>query len=89
MKQLYSDLVPFTLFVILILIGFVVFWSIADMVVLGASLAVVLIPAAPPFIRAYPARSLGGNRNFCDLSCRVHHGTFHLRCPFIKCRRPD
>jgi predicted PurR-regulated permease PerM len=44
MKQLDSDLFPFTLFVLLILMGFFVFWPVADMVVLGASLAVVLIP---------------------------------------------
>ncbi len=44
MKQLYSDLFPFVLFLILTLIGFIVFWSVADMVILGASLAVVLIP---------------------------------------------
>jgi predicted PurR-regulated permease PerM len=44
MKQLYSDLFPFVLFIILILVGFIVFWSVADMVILGASLAVVLIP---------------------------------------------
>ena len=44
MKQLNSDLFPFVLFLILTLIGFMVFWSVADMVILGASLAVVLIP---------------------------------------------
>ena len=44
MKQLNSDLFPFVLFLILTLIGFIVFWSVADMVILGASLAVVLIP---------------------------------------------
>jgi predicted PurR-regulated permease PerM len=44
MKQLYSDLFPFALFVILIIVGFIAFWSIADVVILGASLAVVLIP---------------------------------------------
>jgi len=44
MKQLYSDLFPFALLVILILVGFIAFWSVADMVILGASLAVVLIP---------------------------------------------
>ena len=44
MKQIYSDLFPFALLVILILVGFIAFWSVADMVILGASLAVVLIP---------------------------------------------
>jgi len=44
MKQLYSDLFPFMLVVILTLVGFIVFWSVADMVILGASLAVVLLP---------------------------------------------
>ena len=44
MKQLYSDLFPFILFVGLSLAAFIVFWSFMDMVILGASLAVVLIP---------------------------------------------
>jgi predicted PurR-regulated permease PerM len=44
MKKLYSDLFPFILFVILSLITIIVFWSFMDMVILGASLAVVLIP---------------------------------------------
>ena len=44
MKQLYSDLFPFILFVVLTLAAFIVFWSFMDMVILGASLAVVLIP---------------------------------------------
>ena len=44
MKQLYTDLFPFILFVVLTLSVFIVFWSFMDMVILGASLAVVLIP---------------------------------------------
>ncbi len=44
MKHLNSDLFPFALLVILILVGFIAFWSVADVVILGASLAVVLIP---------------------------------------------
>jgi predicted PurR-regulated permease PerM len=44
MKQLYADLFPFLLFVVLTLAAFIVFWSFMDMVILGASLAVVLIP---------------------------------------------
>jgi len=44
MKQLYADLFPFILFVVLTLAAFIVFWSVMDMVILGASLAVVLIP---------------------------------------------
>ena len=44
MKQLYSDLFPFILFIVLTLAAFIVFWSFMDMVILGASLAVVLIP---------------------------------------------
>ena len=44
MKQLYADLFPFILFVVLTLAAFIVFWSFMDMVILGASLAVVLIP---------------------------------------------
>jgi predicted PurR-regulated permease PerM len=44
MKQLNTDLFPFILFVVLILAAFIIFWSFMDMVILGASLAVVLIP---------------------------------------------
>jgi predicted PurR-regulated permease PerM len=44
MKQLCSDLFPFILFIVLTLAAFIVFWSFMDMVILGASLAVVLIP---------------------------------------------
>ena len=44
MKQIYTDLFPFILFVGLTLAAFIIFWSFMDMVILGASLAVVLIP---------------------------------------------
>jgi predicted PurR-regulated permease PerM len=44
MKQLKTDLLPFILFLVLILAAFIAFWSIMDMVILGASIAVVLIP---------------------------------------------
>jgi predicted PurR-regulated permease PerM len=44
MKPLNADLFPFILFLALTLIVFIVFWSVMDMVVLGASFAVVLIP---------------------------------------------
>jgi predicted PurR-regulated permease PerM len=38
------ELYPVAIIGILILIGFIVFWSVMDMVVLGASLAIVLMP---------------------------------------------
>jgi len=44
MKPLRADLFVFIFFVGLILAGFIVFWSIMDMVLLGASLAAILIP---------------------------------------------
>ncbi|MDD1700182.1 MAG: AI-2E family transporter [Methanoregula sp.] len=44
MKPLHADLFVFIFFVALILAGFIVFWSIMDMVLLGASLAAILIP---------------------------------------------
>jgi predicted PurR-regulated permease PerM len=44
MKPLRADLFVFIFFVALILAGFIVFWSIMDMVLLGASLAAILIP---------------------------------------------
>lgn len=44
MNVFRSDQFPFILMVILTLAGIVVFWSIMDMVLLGASLAIVLIP---------------------------------------------
>jgi predicted PurR-regulated permease PerM len=44
MKIFRADLFPFILMVILTLACIVVFWSIMDMVLLGASLAIVLLP---------------------------------------------
>jgi predicted PurR-regulated permease PerM len=44
MKPLRADLFVFIFFVGLIFAGFIVFWSIMDMVLLGASLAAILIP---------------------------------------------
>ena len=44
MKPRHADLFVFIFFVALILAGFIVFWSIMDMVLLGASLAAILIP---------------------------------------------
>jgi len=39
-----TDLFPFVLIIVLTLIAFVIFWSVMDMVLLGASVAVVLLP---------------------------------------------
>ena len=44
MKPLNADLFPFILLVVFTLTAFIIFWSVMDMVILGASLAVVLIP---------------------------------------------
>ena len=44
MNVFRSDQFPFTLMAILTLAGIVVFWSIMDMVLLGASLAIVILP---------------------------------------------
>lgn len=44
MKIFRPDLFPFILMVILTLAGIIVLWSIMDMVLLGASLAIVLLP---------------------------------------------
>jgi len=44
MKPLNADLFPFILLVVFIIAAFIIFWSVMDMVILGASLAVVLIP---------------------------------------------
>jgi predicted PurR-regulated permease PerM len=44
MKARRTDLFIFIFFAVLIFAGFIVFWSIMDMVLLGASLAVILIP---------------------------------------------
>jgi len=44
MKPLRADLFVFIIFIVLILAGFVAFWSVMDMVLLGASLAVILVP---------------------------------------------
>ncbi len=44
MKSHRTDLFPFVLIIVLTLIAFVIFWSVMDMVLLGASLAVVLLP---------------------------------------------
>jgi len=39
-----TDLFPFVLIIVLTLIAFVIFWSVMDMVLLGASVAVVFLP---------------------------------------------
>lgn len=44
MKSHRTDLFPFVLIIILTFIAFVIFWSVMDMVLLGASIAVVLLP---------------------------------------------
>ncbi len=44
MNVFRSDQFPFILMVILAVAGIIVFWSIMDMVLLGASLAIVLLP---------------------------------------------
>jgi predicted PurR-regulated permease PerM len=44
MKSNRTDLFPFVLIIVLTLISFVIFWSVMDMVLLGASIAVVLLP---------------------------------------------
>lgn len=44
MKVISSDQFPAVLMVVLTIIGIAVFWSIMDMVLLGASLAIVLLP---------------------------------------------
>jgi len=44
MKQLNADFFPFILLIVFTLAAFIIFWSVMDMVILGASLAVVLIP---------------------------------------------
>lgn len=44
MIRIRADQFPSIFFIVLIILAFVVFWSIMDMVLLGASLAIVLIP---------------------------------------------
>lgn len=44
MKSHLTDLLPFVLIIVLTLTAFVIFWSVMDMVLLGASIAVVLLP---------------------------------------------
>ncbi|TFG90623.1 MAG: AI-2E family transporter [Candidatus Atribacteria bacterium] len=44
MKSHRTDLLPFVLIIVLTLTAFVIFWSVMDMVLLGASIAVVLLP---------------------------------------------
>jgi predicted PurR-regulated permease PerM len=44
MKSHRTDLFPFVLIIVLTLIAFVIFWSVMDMVLLGASIAVVFLP---------------------------------------------
>jgi len=44
MNPIRADLYPFIIFVIITVIAFAVFWSVTDMVLLGASLAIVLTP---------------------------------------------
>jgi predicted PurR-regulated permease PerM len=51
MKQLNADFFPSILLIIFTLAAFIIFWSVMDMVILGASLAVVLIPLHHRFSR--------------------------------------
>jgi predicted PurR-regulated permease PerM len=51
MIRIRSDQFPFILFIFLMVLAFVAFWSIMDMVFLGASLAIVLIPFHHRFSR--------------------------------------
>ena len=44
MKSHRTDLFPFVLIIVLTLMAFVIFWSVMDMVLLGASIAVVFLP---------------------------------------------
>ena len=44
MKSHRTDLFPFVLIIVLTLISFVIFWAVMDMVLLGASIAVVFLP---------------------------------------------
>lgn len=44
MKSHRTELFPFVLIIALTLVAFVIFWSIMDMVLLGASIAIVLLP---------------------------------------------
>ncbi|MCK9581564.1 MAG: AI-2E family transporter [Methanoregula sp.] len=58
MNVFRSDQFPFILMVILAFSGIVIFWSIMDMVLLGASLAIVLIPLHRRFAaRTWPVAS--------------------------------
>ena len=51
MIRIRADQFPFILFIFLLVLAFVAFWSIMDMVLLGASLAIVLIPLHHRFSR--------------------------------------
>jgi predicted PurR-regulated permease PerM len=51
MIRIRADQFPFILLILLLLVAFVAFWSIMDMVFLGASLAIVLIPFHHRFSR--------------------------------------
>ena len=51
MIRIRADQFPFILLILLLLVAFVAFWSIMDMVFLGASLAIVLIPLHHRFSR--------------------------------------
>ena len=51
MIRIRADQFPFILLILLLLVAFVAFWSIMDMVLLGASLAIVLIPLHHRFSR--------------------------------------
>jgi predicted PurR-regulated permease PerM len=44
MKSHRTELLPFVLIIVLTLIAFVIFWLVMDMVLLGASIAIVLLP---------------------------------------------
>ncbi|MEN6395863.1 MAG: AI-2E family transporter [Methanoregula sp.] len=58
MPRIDRDLYPFLIILFLTAVSFVIFWSVLDMVVLGVSLAVVLLPLHKKLLRYFhPALS--------------------------------
>ncbi len=92
MTRMDKDLYPFFIVLFLSVVALVMFWSVLDMVILGASLAVVLLPLHHRLLTVYPTGPLLGyyyRLPYCSpcRDCLCHHddSPSQYRAPF----RPD
>jgi len=80
-----NDLFLFVLIFILFLFAFFVFWTVTDMVLLGASLAVILMPLHHRISKYIPSGASAGLVTFgvFGILCLVAAGTYVILAPNI------